>query len=41
MKSGKLRVLHDDIVEANMDFGPHPHDNPLCQDCCRLEIFYI
>ncbi len=24
---GALRVLHDDIVEAGMGFGMHPHDN--------------
>ena len=24
---GQLRVLNDDIVEANMGFGTHPHDN--------------
>jgi quercetin 2,3-dioxygenase len=24
---GKLRVLNDDIVEAGMGFGTHPHDN--------------
>jgi redox-sensitive bicupin YhaK (pirin superfamily) len=27
MGFGKLRVLNDDIVEANNGFGNHPHDN--------------
>jgi redox-sensitive bicupin YhaK (pirin superfamily) len=24
---GALRVLNDDIIQAGMDFGTHPHDN--------------
>ncbi|MFY0607715.1 MAG: pirin family protein [Cyclobacteriaceae bacterium] len=27
MNFGQLRVLNDDIVEAGMGFGEHPHDN--------------
>ena len=27
MRFGVLRVLNDDIVEAGMGFGTHPHDN--------------
>jgi len=27
MKFGLLRVLNDDIVQAGMGFGAHPHDN--------------
>lgn len=27
MGFGKLRVLNDDIIEANNGFGNHPHDN--------------
>jgi redox-sensitive bicupin YhaK (pirin superfamily) len=27
MSFGSLRVLNDDIVEAGMGFGTHPHDN--------------
>lgn len=27
MGFGKLRVLNDDIVDAGMGFGTHPHDN--------------
>ena len=27
MNFGVLRVLHDDIVQAGMGFGTHPHDN--------------
>lgn len=27
MGFGKLRVLNDDVVEAGMGFGTHPHDN--------------
>lgn len=27
MGFGKLRVINDDIIEASMGFGTHPHDN--------------
>lgn len=27
IRFGALRVLNDDIVEAGMGFGTHPHDN--------------